>query len=494
VSPKWYNRGRRAPLLKYVRHQFNILCALADIGALVAAFVSAYFIRRDIVPHLAQSMARKPMFGVEYYFPVFLLTGLVMMGTLYATRAYRQNPGVPLSATFLINLKAVLIALLLTLALAYLLKMTFVSRGFLLTFMALFLVASTAAKHAAALWFRRSAQRGRGRRMVVLVGAGRSAYQLAQRILQRPELGLLVRGFMHVGDEAGEELKEMESLGLKDLGPAAELPGLLAREVIDGVLFAGEARTLAGLEELFLICEDLGVDSLMAANLFPHLVAQVELERLEDLPLLRFTTVPHNHLALFLKRSMDVVGAVAGLLFLSPLFALCAVLIKITSPGPVFFSQERMGLNGRRFFCHKFRTMVVDAEKRLAEVQHLNEVDGPVFKIKRDPRITRVGALLRKTSVDELPQLWNVLVGEMSLVGPRPPIPSEVEKYERWQRRRLSMRPGITCLWQISGRSDLDFDTWMRLDLRYIDNWSLTLDLIILLKTVPAVLSTRGAA
>ena len=153
-----------------------------------------------------------------------------------------------------------------------------------------------------------------------------------------------------------------------------------------------------------------------------------------------------------------------------------------------------MGLNGRRFNCHKFRTMVVDAEKRLAELQHLNEVDGPVFKIKRDPRITRVGAVLRKTSLDELPQLWNVLVGEMSLVGPRPPIPSEVEKYERWQRRRLSMRPGITCLWQISGRSNLDFDTWMRLDLSYIDNWSLTLDLVILLKTVPAVLSARGAA
>lgn len=481
-------------MLKYVRHQFNILCALVDLASLVVAFAAAYLIRKDIVPMLFESMGRKPMFGVGYYFPVFLLTGLVMLGTLYATRAYRQNPGVPLSGTFLGNLKAVLIALLLTLALAYLLKMTFVSRGFLLTFMALFLVASTASKHMAALWFRRSAQRGRGRRVVVLVGAGRSAYQVAQRILQRPELGLLIRGFMRVGDEADAELEEMAALGLEDLGPAAGLPDLLSKEVIDGVLFTGEARTLAGLEDLFLICEDLGVDSLMAANLFPHLVAQVELERLEDLPLLRFTTVPHNHLALFLKRVMDVTGSGLGLLLLSPVFALCALLIKVTSPGPVFFSQERMGLNGRRFRCHKFRTMVVDAEKRLAELQHLNEVDGPVFKIKRDPRITKIGALLRKTSVDELPQLWNVFVGEMSLVGPRPPIPSEVEKYERWQRRRLSMRPGITCLWQISGRSNLDFDTWMRLDLQYIDNWSLTLDLIILLKTVPAVLSARGAA
>jgi len=136
----------------------------------------------------------------------------------------------------------------------------------------------------------------------------------------------------------------------------------------------------------------------------------------------------------------------------------------------------------------------VNAEERLAELQHLNEVDGPVFKIKRDPRITKIGGFLRKASVDELPQLWNVLLGDMSLVGPRPPIPAEVEKYERWQRRRLSMRPGITCLWQISGRSNVDFDRWMKLDLSYIDNWSLALDLVILLKTVPAVLTTRGAA
>jgi exopolysaccharide biosynthesis polyprenyl glycosylphosphotransferase len=191
---------------------------------------------------------------------------------------------------------------------------------------------------------------------------------------------------------------------------------------------------------------------------------------------------------------MDVTGSALGLAVLSPLFALVALFIKATSPGPVLFAQERMGLNGRRFKCLKFRTMIVDAEARLAELQHLNEVDGPVFKIRRDPRITKIGVFLRKASVDELPQLWNVLRGDMSLVGPRPPIPAEVEKYERWQRRRLSMRPGITCLWQISGRSNVDFDRWMRLDLNYIDNWSLALDLVILLKTVPAVLTTRGAA
>jgi len=481
-------------LLKYYRHQFNFICALADLGSLVAAFLCAFLFRRDVVPLLSESLARRPMFSMEFYVPVLLLSTIVVLGTLFGTKAYSQNPSVPLSATFFRTAKSVLIALLLTLALAYLLKMSFLSRGFLLAFLGLFLLFSSMARHAVAVWFRRSAQSGKNVRVVLVAGAGASARAVAQRILDRPELGLKLRGFMSLGDEGDEDLETMAKLGLECLGPVQTLPLLLDREVIDGVVFAGETRTLAGLEEIFLICEDLGVDSLVAANLFPHLIAQVELERLEDLPLLRFTTVPHNHFALFMKRILDVAASALGLLLVSPVLALIALLIKAGDRGPVFFVQERMGLNGRRFQCYKFRTMVVDAEKRLAEVQHLNEVDGPVFKIRRDPRVTGIGAMLRKSSLDELPQLWNVLRGDMSLVGPRPPIPSEVEKYERWQRRRLSMRPGITCLWQISGRSTLDFDTWMKLDLSYIDNWSFTLDLVILLKTIPAVLTTRGAA
>ena len=481
-------------MLKYYRHQFNFVCGLADLLALAASFFVAFLFRRDVVPALSKSLGQRPMFGMEYYFPVFLLTALVVLGTLFATKAYRQTPAEPLSGTFFRTLKAVLAALLLTLALAYLLKMTFMSRSFLLVFMGLFLVASTLARYAVALWFRRSAIRGKGIRVMLLAGAGTSGRQVAQRVLSRIEMGIKLKGYLLLGNESEADRTEMEALGVPCLGSVENLPSLLSREVVDGVVFAGETRTLAGLEDLFLICEDLGVDSLVAANLFPHLVAQVELERLEDLPLLRFTTVPHNHFALFLKRALDVAASGAGLLMLSPLFAAVALLVKASSPGPVFFSQERMGLNGRRFRCHKFRTMVVGAEEKLSQLQHLNEVDGPVFKIKRDPRITRIGALLRKASVDELPQLWNVFVGEMSLVGPRPPIPAEVEKYERWQRRRLSMRPGITCLWQISGRSNIDFDRWMRLDLSYIDNWSFTLDLVILLKTIPAVLTARGAA
>jgi lipopolysaccharide/colanic/teichoic acid biosynthesis glycosyltransferase len=178
---------------------------------------------------------------------------------------------------------------------------------------------------------------------------------------------------------------------------------------------------------------------------------------------------------------------------LSPVFLISALLVKTTSRGPVFFTQTRTGLNGRTFTLYKFRSMYRDAEGRRAALASRNEMSGPVFKIKDDPRITPVGKWMRRFSMDELPQFWNVLTGDMSLVGPRPPIPEEVKKYERWQRRRLSMKPGITCLWQVSGRNAIDFDDWMRLDLAYIDTWSLRLDVQILLRTVPVVLTARGA-
>ncbi|MGC8723924.1 MAG: sugar transferase [Acidobacteriota bacterium] len=482
-------------MLKYYRHQFNSVCVLADLLAVLFSFLLAFWARRDLIPRLSTILASRPMFGFNDYVPVFLLASLVIMGTLFSAGGYRQNPGVSLTLTFASNVKAAAVALLLMLALAYLLKLTFMSRLFLAFFVGLFVIHSTLLKYLVALWFRRRAVAGKNCRLVVLVGTGEKAQKVARRLLEKPEIGVCPRGFMTLGQEDEREgAIALEALGVANLGSVQALPQFLAREVVDGVIFCVDTQDLAELEELFLICEDLGLDTLVAANLFPHLSAAVQMERLEELPLLRYTTVPHDQLALFLKRSLDVCVSALGLLLLAPILGLVAIAIKATSPGTIFFVQERMGLNGRRFKCFKFRTMVQGAENLKDHLEHMNEVDGPVFKIRQDPRVTPVGRLLRKSSLDELPQLWNVLKGDMSLVGPRPPIPSEVEKYQRWQRRRLSMRPGITCLWQISGRSDLDFDTWMRLDLQYIDHWSLMLDFVILLKTVPAVLSARGAA
>ena len=193
------------------------------------------------------------------------------------------------------------------------------------------------------------------------------------------------------------------------------------------------------------------------------------------------------------KRAIDVVGAVVLLLLLMPVFLLISIWIKLDSPGPVIFMQKRMGYGGRAFVFYKFRSMRTDAEEVRKELMHLNEVSGPIFKIKRDPRVTRIGRWLRKYSLDELPQIINVLKGDMSLVGPRPPLPDEVEKYEDWQLKRLSVVPGITCLWQVSGRSKLSFDEWVQLDLKYIETRNIWLDFYILLKTIPAVMSGDGA-
>ena len=193
------------------------------------------------------------------------------------------------------------------------------------------------------------------------------------------------------------------------------------------------------------------------------------------------------------KRLLDIVGASAGLLVASPILLLAAVAIRLDSPGPVFHRAVRVGRGGRKFQFLKLRSMRVGAEELRGLLLHLNQAQGPAFKLHDDPRVTRVGRILRKTSLDELPQLWHVLRGDMSLVGPRPPFPEEVERYEPWMLRRLSVRPGLTCLWQVSGRSDLPFDEWMRLDLEYVDRYSFPLDVSILLRTIPAVLSARGA-
>jgi exopolysaccharide biosynthesis polyprenyl glycosylphosphotransferase len=223
--------------------------------------------------------------------------------------------------------------------------------------------------------------------------------------------------------------------------------------------------------------------------------ARVVMEELEGIPLLTFTNTPGAPFPIFIKRLVDLTVSVAGLVVLSPLLLLAALLIKLSSQGPVLFRQTRCGLNGRHFTLLKFRTMYLGAEEKLDEVAHLNVVNGPAFKARRDPRVTPLGRFLRRLSIDELPQLANVLVGHMSLVGPRPPLPEEVTRYERWQLRRLSMKPGITGLWQVSGRAGLDdFNRWIALDLAYIDQWSLWLDCKIMLKTVPAVLLAQGAS
>ncbi len=327
-------------------------------------------------------------------------------------------------------------------------------------------------------------------RNLLIVGSGRQAREIVDSVGRHRFWGYRVVGVV-VDDEAAAH----DPLGGHPvLGGLAEIPRIVEEQVVDEVIFTLDRARLSRLEDLLLQLEELGIRVWVVLDLFPHAKARVDVGTLDGIPVMTYSTAPSSELGLLVKRTLDVSISAVLLLLALPAMVTVALAIKLAYGGSVLFRQTRCGLNGRQFTLYKFRTMVEDAEARREDLEHLNEVRGPAFKLSRDPRVTTLGRLLRKFSLDELPQLWNVLRGDMSLVGPRPPIPSEVSRYQRWQRRRLSMRPGLTCLWQVSGRSDLDFDRWMELDLQYIDSWSPLLDLKILARTVPAVLSGRGAS
>lgn len=338
---------------------------------------------------------------------------------------------------------------------------------------------------------RSARKRGYNYRNILVVGTGRRARELAEVLAQNKHWGLKLIGFVSDTPEI-----KLEKVGKSPvLCLVSELPQMLQKYVVDELIFAVSRKRLEEMEELFLLCEEQGIRTRIAVNFFPHMIAKVHLDDLYGIPLLTFSTTPYNEGLLMAKRLFDLIIASVLLVVLSPIMALISLLIKMTSEGPIFFRQTRVGLNGRYFTLYKFRSMLKNAEELKGDVQHLNEMNGPVFKIKDDPRTTWVGRLLRRTSLDEFPQLYNVLRGDMSIVGPRPPLPEEVAKYERWQRRRLSMKPGLTCLWQVNGRNKItDFKKWMELDLHYIDNWSLKLDLKIFIKTIFVVLAGRGAS
>ena len=325
---------------------------------------------------------------------------------------------------------------------------------------------------------------------VMVVGLGESALRMGREIENAAAYGVRLSGFF--SEESDGIQSEVELNATYPVSPLRELPNLLRRNVIDEIIFAVDSDHLRGLEDIFLLCDEEGVRTRVAVDFFPHVNSQIYLDRLGAAPLLTFSATPHDELRLLVKRTTDMLLAGAALLLLSPFMLVIALLIRLTSPGPAVFRQIRCGLNGRKFTFYKFRSMCNDAEALRASLEHRNEKN-TAFKIADDPRLTSLGRWLRKFSVDEWPQLWNVLKGDMSLVGPRPPLPEEVEQYKRWQRRRLRMRPGLTCLWVVSGRDHLDFETWMKLDMQYIDTWSLALDWHIILRTIPQVLSGRGA-
>lgn len=463
---------------------------LQDLAITASAFVVAYYLRTLLVHVDFLDRHLPPIYPFSHYasLMVAFLAAWALVG--YASKFYRDlemsNP-IQLGLNLLNQLA---IVLLLVYAGLYLLRRDDISRTYVLLVGVVdftLLVLGRYVSYNGIAWMRRRLHRYH---YFLIVGCGTRAHEMAGLIEESRGMGLRLVGFV---DPNSDESKLGDWFGRYEVFPVGQMEKVLEDHIIDEVVFAVSMQELARLEPVMSHCANVGVKTRVQLEFLPSPYSRIYLENFRDVPLLSLSTAPESELLLLLKRIADVVMSVLSLVLLSPLMLVIAAAIRITSPGSVLFRQTRCGLGGRKFTLFKFRSMVNNAEQLRAELHQLNERDGPAFKISDDPRITPVGRILRRFSLDELPQLWNILRGDMSFVGPRPAIPGEVERYEPWQRRRLRMRPGLTCIWVLEGRSDVDFHRWIQLDLAYIDNWSLWLDCKIFFRTIPIVISGKGA-
>ncbi len=465
-----------------------------DVGISLLSFLLTFFCRQWIAS-LGRNSARLPEWLqvplITEPDPYFFL--LVSMPALWGIGLYISGTNdfrVPLRRTAWRYARAVALGSALFITASFLFKLHAVARSFVVLFGAVNLLALVLGRYIlmeAVAFFRK--KRVDGHRVVV-VGCDDRAVGCAESLRNQPPWNIKILGHIKLPNET-----PVSQVG-EPMGTLAELDRILDTVPIDEVLFCGTDNSDELLPFAINACDERGVDVLLP--LPPAVPAQthVEIATIQgfDSPLLGIRKTPTDEFKLALKRAIDLVAVSLILIPALPVMIVVALAVKLSSRGPVLFRQIRSGRHGRTFTMLKFRSMEVDAEAKKDELMHMNEMSGPVFKIAKDPRVTRVGSLIRKTSLDELPQLLNILLGDMSLVGPRPPLPSEVAEYKPWQRRRLSVKPGLTGLWQVSGRNNIDFEEWMRMDLRYIDDWSLWLDIKIIFKTVPAVLFKIGAS
>jgi exopolysaccharide biosynthesis polyprenyl glycosylphosphotransferase len=462
-----------------------------DLGLMVLAFITASL----AVVHQSRTVTAAELFSMRVKiqnFAIFVLFIFVwhliftLLG-LYESRRLSNRSG-----EIICVIKASSLGTLVILISTVIFRIALVTRLFLFVFWSLSTCAIVASRLILRVTLALVRKHGRNLRQVVIVGSGSRAVEFARWLVARPELGYRIIGFVDQNWDGMDAFQRSGYALACDLGGLAQF---LRNNVVDEVVLALPFRSMHDqASRIATMCEEQGITVRVLNHIFDLKIAHSPGEELEDDPLITHSRGWVDGWPIFIKRILDfTISSVLMVLFL-PLLVIAAILVKLTSPGPVLFAQKRVGLNKRHFNVYKFRTMVADAEERLHEVEHLNQVSGPVFKVWNDPRITPVGRILRKTSIDELPQLFNVLRGDMSLVGPRPLPVRDYEGFSKdWQRRRLSVKPGITCLWQIRGRSSIPFEKWMELDLQYIDKWSLWLDFEILLQTIPAVFRGSGA-
>jgi exopolysaccharide biosynthesis polyprenyl glycosylphosphotransferase len=466
-----------------------------DLLAISTAFVLSYgfrvhihsFYKLDLFPF--KNIISNVPWKFSEQFMILMIVAPLWGFLLHHNGAYRSWRLKATGQIIWVVFKASALTILFVGSFFFLFKITFVSRIFFMAFGAFGFIGLVGEKIVIMSILHAIRKRGYNYRQIMIIGTGRRAENFIKKIKGHPEWGLRVIGAIE--DEAGRGVERVD--GVQVIGDLSAIPDILHQAAIDEVVIVVPRLRLDHLGKAIRDCEIEGVKVTIAVDLFDMNIAKAEQSELDGIPLLSFKTTVLSEWQLLAKRAMDVTISGFMILGLSPLLFLIALLIKMTSPGPAFFKQERVGLNKRRFIILKFRTMVMAAQKDLSKVDIYEEIYGPQWKTRKINYVTPIGKILRKFSLDELPQLFNVFLGHMSLVGPRPTLPQEVEQYQTWFRRRFSMRPGVTCLWQVSGRRDVQLKTWMQMDLHYLDHWSLWLDIKILLRTIPAVLFGHGA-
>ncbi len=464
---------------------WRYLKPLSDALLIIGSFAIAYWLRYDV--QWIRSVEPAYYVRFEVYVPSMLILTMITVLVYWLEGAYRpRRSQLPLE-DFYIVFKGTLAGIALMTVFVFYARPFFYSR---LIFayagvITLILVWTSRALEATVIARRR--RRGYGVTRMLIVGAGESARTIMRAVVARPDLGYSIVGFVD-----DDPLRSSTDIGrYPALGTTAQLDAIISSHGIDEVVITLPWMSHRKILDIMRQCASCEVRTRIVPDLFQMTLRNVVVEHLNGVPLLGIAEPQLHDWQLLLKRVTDVISSSLLMIVLLPFFGLVAVAIKVDSPGPVFFRQKRLGRGGKEFTCVKFRTMCANAEEIRETLLDQNEASGPLFKMRNDPRRTRVGRYLR-FGFDELPQLWNVLKGDMSIVGPRPPIPAEVEAYEPWHLRRLDVRPGITGLWQVSGRSTLTFDEMVLLDVYYIENWSPLLDVRILLKTLPVVLMGAG--
>jgi exopolysaccharide biosynthesis polyprenyl glycosylphosphotransferase len=468
-------------MIKEREQQINNVIGVFDVILSVLSFLIAYFIRDLFFEPPINSPQEYLIVGLIIIPTWFILIKSAHMAEMHRTRTYSM-----ILASYL---KVVVVGLGVVFLAIFLFKLTNISRLAILFFGAINLFTLFSVRIAVYRILKYMRAKGYNSRNVIVI-ADESSEDFIERIRANKEWGYILKYIVTNSSLLYKKYKDIATVHTERIA----LRNLIDSDVIDEVIYCKNDINQSRLTQLLNDCQEVGVVFRMQSQLFGKTATKTHLNHFDETPFLTFDNTPSDQFALRVKNTLSVLSAFFILVIWSPILILIALIIKMTSRGPVFFKQKRVGLRGRTFYMYKFRTMVVNAEELKQSLMQLNEADGPVFKIKNDPRVTKIGKFLRKTGLDELPQFINVLIGDMSLVGPRPPVPEEVKQYERWQLRRLSIKPGITCTWQIKpNRNDISFEDWMKMDLQYIDNWSNKLDLVLFFKTIRTIIKGTGS-